>query len=272
MPADRRSLQLTTVYRQRLDATRDRLQRLAEERWPSIEELDSSDWTDRMAAAVAQAQIEAIRATSGYLAAFLTSELGRRSQGPILSRSYAGVGADGRSLEQSLQSPLIGVYGRLKDGSGPNEALGYGLDRAKRQVGMDFDAAHRRALLEAIDSDERFDGWQRALRGTCGACAAVAGRVEHGLMFQVHPGCRCVSEPVVAGVPNTFPRPTGAELFAAKSEAEQDEMVGPLAAQMLREGRIELHELVEHESLDSDTPSFITQRPVEQLMATNPTA
>lgn len=61
---------------------------------------------------------------------------------------------------------------------------------------MDFDHAHRTSLLEAIASDDRFDGWQRALAGTCGACASVASGVSHELHFQVHPSCQCVSEPV----------------------------------------------------------------------------
>jgi hypothetical protein len=105
---------------------------------------------------------------------------------------------------------------------------------------MDFDAAHRKALLETIDRDDRFKGWQRATRGTCGACLGVASHVQGGLHFPVHPGCHCVSEPVVAGVPQTVARATGAELFAAKSEDEQNESLGPLAAQLVREGRVEL--------------------------------
>lgn len=266
MPASPRSLQLTNSYRLRLDATRQRLQRLAAQRWPSIEELDSSDWADRMAAQVAQAQTQAIRTTAGYLTAFLTSELGKPTTGPFIdSRSEAGKSRDGRSLTEAFQSPLIGVRARLAAGESPEAALKFGLDRATRAVGVDFDAAHRTALLKAIESDSRFEGWQRATSGTCGACLSVASHVHNGIHFQVHPGCKCVSEPVVAGVSNTFARATGAELLAAKSEAEQDEAVGPLAAQMLREGRIQLSELAEEEHLDTGG-SFITQKPVDQLV------
>lgn len=350
MPANRLSLNLTTAYRQRLDLARDRLQRLAEERWPSLDDFDGSDWPRRMAGLVAQAQTEAIRASAGYLGTYLTLELGKRSSAPAIdSRTFAGKSRDGRPLAESLESPIIGVRTALKqayavpgqmvdvspadarkwlaggthgglqqsevdalaekmkagtwdpklgviritgdgfvfDGQhrlravvqsgltvkmevarGVPDPIRYGLDRAKRQVGVDFDAAHRQALLGAIDADDRFDGWQRALRGTCGACAAVASHVEHGIHFAVHPGCHCVSEPVVKGVPNLFPRATGAELFAAKSDEELDEAVGPLAATLLREGRIQLSELVQHEELDSDQAGFITQKPAEQLLTT----
>ena len=268
MPHSPRSQLLTKQYRQRLDAQRDRLQRLAVERWPTIEELDSTDWTKRMATAVEQAQVEALRTTAGYLSAFLTLEMGKRTQSyGIDSRSKAGFSTDGQPLGEGLRSPLIGVYVRLKKGSDASEALGFGLSRARRQVGMDFDAAHRLALLEAIDSDDRFAGWQRATNGTCGACLAVAAHVHHGLSFPVHPGCHCVSEPVVSGVPNSFPRPTGTELFAQKSESEKNEAVGPKAAALLAVGAIELSELVQYEELDSDMPDLITQRPVDQLLA-----
>jgi hypothetical protein len=273
MPANRLSLQLTKAYQQRLNVSREQVQRLASESWPSIEAFDGSDWSQRMARTVAQAQTQTIRTTAGYLSAFLTLELGKRTTGPAIdSRSYIGKSFDGASLAKGLESPLIGVRARLAQGSSAAEALRYGLDRAKRQVGMDLDRAHRQALLDAIHNDDRFDGWQRATSGTCGACLSVAAHVSHGLWFPVHPGCQCVSEPVVAGLPNTFARATGAELFAAKSEDEQNEAVGPLAAQMLREGRIQLSDLVEHEELNSTDHGFITQKPVDRLVATNPTA
>jgi hypothetical protein len=57
-------------------------------------------------------------------------------------------------------------------------------------------------------------------------------------------------------------------LFAAKSEAEQDEMLGPEAAALVRGGQIQLSDLVEHEHLDSDQEAFITQKPVDRLIAT----
>lgn len=271
MPSNPLSLQLTKTYRHRLDATRERLQRLAVERWPTIEALDSTDWSVRMAQAIEQGQTEAVRATAGYLSGFLTLELGKRTKGPSIdSRFYAGKAADGGTLAKSMESPLIGVLARLQGGSDAEEALAYGLGRAKRQVGMDLDAAHRAALLDGIHNDERFDGWQRATRGTCGACIAVAGELHHSPDFPVHPGCGCVSQPVVSGVPNNFPLPTGTQLFATKSEAEQNEALGPKAAALVRAGVIELDQLVEHETFDSNTAPIITQRPVDQLVtATN---
>lgn len=271
MPAQRRSLALTDAYRERVLASRGRLQALAVQRWPTIDQLDGTVWPDRMAASVAQAQLAAVRATGAYLSLYLSSETGKRQRGPqIDARAYAGLSRDGRPLTESLRSPLIGVRFGLKEvyratgremevtpkqarswlqggthaGFDKQRALrlaqkmrsgewdstrapiriartGFVLDgqhrlqaivglgrpitlsvatnlpdplregasRAARMVGVDFDHAHRTALLAAIDADERIDGWQRALRGTCGACAGIATGPSGGLRFEVHPGC-----------------------------------------------------------------------------------
>lgn len=60
-------------------------------------------------------------------------------------------------------------------------------------------------------------------------------------------------------------RPTGKEIFDAKTEAEQNDALGPLAAQLVRDGKTELSDLVQHETMDSDTATIITQKPVSDL-------
>lgn len=268
MAASQRSLRVTELYRQRLLLTRARVERDVTERWRALmpEDLDGGVWIDFAARTVAAAQTEATRATSGYLAAFLTSELGRSTAVlGIDSRRYAGLSRDGRPLAEALSSPIIGTKATLGEGRSTGEAIEFGLLRAKRMVELDTMHAARTALLDAIDADDRFDGWRRAVRGTCGACAGAAAGVSHGLSFPVHPGCQCVSEPNVRDVPNRFPRPSGAEIFAAKSRDEQDEMLGPESADLVRSGAIELSDLVAHSPLDSDQPNFITQRPVSAL-------
>jgi hypothetical protein len=135
-------------------------------------------------------------------------------------------------------------------------------------VSVDYDHAHRTALLDGLAADERFQGWQRAVTGTCGACAGdIAVEVSTNLPsipLQVHPNCQCVTQPVVTGVPQTITLPTGTEIFNAKSTREQDEMVGPKAAAAVRAGSVGLEELVERSPLDSDQDDFITQKPLPQ--------
>src|SRR5688572_25503361 len=116
MPQNQWSPNLTTAYRTRLLATRQRLQDQAERDWPEIESLDGTDWPERMAAAVTQGQVEAVRVTTAYLAAYLTAETGRRSRAPSIDPDeFAGESADGRPLHQAFESPLIGTLGALKE-------------------------------------------------------------------------------------------------------------------------------------------------------------
>jgi hypothetical protein len=269
MPAAESSLRITEAYRARLFGLRSQLERRAELLWPTIEGLDDFTWTNKAAAATQNAQREAVALTGAYLSAFLSSEVGTRTRGPILdTRRYSGLSRDGRPLRDALRSPMIGVRFKLKEGATPEEALAYGLNRAKRMVSVDYDHAHRTALLDGLAADERFQGWQRAVTGTCGACAGdIAVEVSTNLPsipLQVHPNCQCVTQPVVTGVPQTITLPTGTEIFNAKSTREQDEMVGPKAAAAVRAGSVGLEELVERSPLDSDQDDFITQKPLPQ--------
>jgi hypothetical protein len=58
-------------------------------------------------------------------------------------------------------------------------------------------------------------------------------------------------------------RPTGTEIFNAKSPAEQDAMLGPKAAEAVRAGDVGLDELVERSPLATQD-DYITQKPLPQ--------
>jgi hypothetical protein len=262
MPQNARSLQLTDAYRTRLLAIGDRAEREARRRWPTIEQLDGTDWPERTAAELTLAQRQAIRLTAGYLGAFIRSEGGRGTVPAIDSRRYAGLSRDGRPLSDALLSPIIGVRAKLKAGEPPIAALAFGLQRATRTVGFEAVQAARDALQDAVRDDDRLSGWERAVAGTCAACMALSG--SSGPRFEVHPSCQCVPQPTVTGAANRFPLPTGAALFSSLPKAEQDAAVGPEAAAAVREGA-DLKDFVGHSRLQSDTPDFITQRPVEDV-------
>lgn len=198
-----RSLRLTDAYRERLAVTRERAQATAAARWPTIEQLDDSDFTERTAAALTRSQTEAVRATAGYLTAFVSSETGRRVRAHAPdTRRYAGISRDGRPLSESLRSPIIGVLSDLKAGKPYVEALEHGKNRALRMIEMDLMHAARSALNDAMDESPDVEGWQRAVKGTCGACMgdiAVEVRTElPAIPLQVHPNCQCVTEPVMS--------------------------------------------------------------------------
>jgi hypothetical protein len=262
MPASRRSLEVTNAYRARLAAIRQRAEARARQGWPTIDTLDGTRWADQAAQVVAAAQTEAVRATAGYVTAYVSTELGRRVPAVrIDSRQYAGSARDGRPLPEALRSPLIGVLGLLKQGRAPHDALRIGLHRGLRMIEVDLMHAGRAALLDTIEADDRLDGWQRATAGTCGACMSLSG--TSGASFQVHPGCQCQPQPVVRGVPNRVPLLTGAEMFRRLTVEEQDAQFGPEKADALRAGDVELADLVQRSPLATGDTDFITEKPLD---------
>lgn len=262
MPASQRSLALTNAYRNRLLDIRWRTERGAIREFPSIDTLDTTEFVSKAARVVARGQIDAVRATAGYLAAYLSSELGRRVPAVALdTRKYAGLSRDGRPLDDALRSPLIGVLAKLKDGADPTEAVAYGRNRALRMVEVDLMHAARAALLDEIDRDDRIEGWQRATAGTCGACMALSG--SGGARFEVHPGCQCTPQPVVRGVRDRFPLPTGEQMLEALSRAELVERFGEEKADKLAAGAA-LADLVERVQLET-ADDFISEAPAEAL-------
>jgi hypothetical protein len=204
-------------------------------------------------------QSEAIRLSGGYLAATLTAETGERATASV-PRDGIGLARDGRPLDVALRSPLILVKSELKQGQTLDRALQLGERRALLMAGLAVDAIAQQALLLGIDEDDRFDGWQRAVRGTCGACLGSATGPDGGFSFPKHPNCRCVSEPRVRGVRDRFPRPTGAMLFAAMSDDEQDAAVGPKVAEAIRTGSVTLADLV-GSSAQAQGDDYLTQAP-----------
>jgi hypothetical protein len=73
------------------------------------------------------------------------------------------------------------------------------------------------------------------------------------------PQLATVDEMVEAGIP-----PTGEQMFNHKSHEEQDEMLGPQAANAVRSGLVTLDQL-KGESELAEGENFITQRPLSDL-------
>lgn len=236
----------------------------AQELWPTIEELNASRWPEQMDAVVSAAQRQALRLASGYLTAFMRSELGG-GRTISLDTSQVGLARDGRPLVELLSSPLIGVKAALKKNRSAPDALQLGWVRAKRSVEFEVMQTPRDVVREFLNADDRFDGFQRAVAGTCAACEALSG--DGGPHFEVHPGCECELQPVVAGTRDLHPVATGFALFMRKSSEAQDAAVGPEAAELIRSGQADLRDFVSHSKQD-EQPDFITQRPVKDVHRT----
>lgn len=272
MPAELLSFHVTDAYRDRVQQLHLTFGTLLRLRWSQITtDLDETyeAWLTAAAPAITLAQRQAVEASGAYLTAFLTSEFGSPTEAsPIETAPYAGWSRDGRPLREALASPLIAVKSSLARGADLPRALRDGQVRMERMVGLEIDHAALDSLLHGIDADDQFDGWERAVRGTCGACLAAATGPTDGLLFPRHPHCKCVAEPRVRGVPIRFPRPTGAALFAAMTPAQQDEAVGPAVAESIREGEIALADLL-GVSAQATTEDFLTQASVASSRGVN---
>lgn len=70
-----------------------------------------------------------------------------------------------------------------------------------------------------------------------------------------------VEEMAEAGIP-----PTGEQIFNDKTPEQQDEMLGPEAANAIRSGLVTLDQL-QGESELTESVNFITQRPISDIIA-----
>jgi hypothetical protein len=216
-----------------------------------------------MAQVVSRAQLEGVRLTAGFLAAYLRSESGKGTVPVIDSARYVGLSRDGRALSEALRSPIIGVLAALKEGKAPQEALNLGLVRARRSAGFEAIQTPRDALLDAIEENPRIEGFQRQVAGTCGACMALSGTDN----MDTHPGCVCFPVPKVVGVREAIAIPTGIDLFRSLTTQQQDQALGAEAAELVR-GGAPLQDFVSH-SKQSERDDLLTQAPVEDVPAAN---
>lgn len=202
MPANRRSLAITDSYRRHLSALVRGADRMARVQWRKLDwaNLDRSFLPIHLTvlANVRQAQLEAVRLTSGYLGAYLSSELGEHVDPPTLKAAdYVGRSVTDRDLASSLNSPLIKV--KVANKSGMPDPMGLGLRTMIAVVDVNVKHAARQSLQDAMETDERIVGWKRAVSGTCAACDGMAdgSTLPAGTPLEIHPNCECVSEAVV---------------------------------------------------------------------------
>lgn len=195
------SLRLTDQYRERMVALREGAQMEALRIWGKVDgrNLDATYQSKSLANSVAQMQREAVRLSGGYIHAFIEIERGERVGTPVVHRESIGEARNGDSLTKALESPMISVKARIKNGESVDKALEFGQQRLVRMVGLAVDTSTREALQSGMESSPHVDGYKRAVRGTCGACMAANKTSFYGLSVPmgIHPNCQCVTEPAV---------------------------------------------------------------------------
>lgn len=280
MPSSQASLELTDDYQRDLVQQRRRAAEALTASWPLVDgdnlETSYGAWAVASGALISETQRTGITASRLYLAAFIASELARRSA-PLAVGDigrFAGQDRFGRTLDRALTPPLMTIKAAIASGEVMTRALRMGQNRAMRIAADAMAAAPRAALLEQLRGAREVIGWRRVATGskTCGACLADATGDVRDLKepFRIHTSCDCVSEPVVDGARDHVQRPTGRELFDAMTVAQQNEMFaghgGEAKAELVRSGAIDFQDLI---SADPRVigQDGITETPLAELVA-----
>jgi hypothetical protein len=271
VPSSHRALRVTDTYRRRVALLRQQAQHTATRNWSVVDGADLNGthrlWVARTAPRLVEVQRAAARLSVAYLTAFVAVELGRRVTPPRTPPANAiGVSRAGKPIAAALDDSLVPVKVAIKDGKTVGAALALGLTAIARNASEDVAFTARDTVSAGITADDRIVGWQRVTNGGCGACLALADGdvMPDDTELEIHDNCQCTAEPVVADTPNDVQRPTGSDQFAAMTQAQQDQSLGPDAAQLVRDGQVPLRDLVERSPMDAIADQ-ITQSPLEAL-------
>lgn len=276
MPATREGLAVTERYRRAVIGLRDRTVHLATATWPVVESADHladayAAWAARLAGAIVAAQATAALATGAYLAAYMAAET-RRAPARSMSIDpdrYAGYTRAGKPVRDAIDLSLgLALRDRERTGGPFRQALEAALKRNVRLGGDEIMAAPRYALHDLMTADPSITGWKRVAAATaCPVCLAAADGQTYKVdrLLEIHDHCTCTAEPIITGLPDHAPRPTGSELWAAMTPAEQDAAAGPAAAQAIRDGA-PFRSLIAHREMH-EQPTQIVQRPAGSLSA-----
>lgn len=202
-------------------------------------------WAERIptvtaAVTAAQRTSAASALVSGALA------LGQQDQwaepdGLVDPGAFAGLAADGRSLDTLLRGPAITARTLIAGGVEPAEALAAGGRQLSMMVLTEIADAGRGAVGVQIAARPRV-GYVRMLNPpSCSRCVILAGRFYRWNQgFLRHPRCDCTHVPtMVTDQAEAFAEgliDDPYEVFKRMSEAEQNRVFTNAGAQAIRDG------------------------------------
>lgn len=228
---------------------RDRALLELEAAWRELDEYDVdtslAELAPRLAGTIILAKRHNATASAAYLADFVALELGEPRGEPVALEDRSTVTAAGVPVLAAVSQLAPAIKWATSTGKSPTEAKSFAFARLATIASSEIVDAGRDALHEAMLADERVAGWQRVVYGTCAACLGRQGESSSAKAekLRVHPHCRCMTEPVVAGVEPAVKRPTARQLFERMTIAEQDAAFGKQAAEQLRSGSLSLSKL-----------------------------
>lgn len=212
----------------------------------------------RLVKVLTAGQMAAASGADDYVSAVAAAEDAGGEEAFVNPAAFAGVAADGRSLDTLMLRPLITAYRAIGDGATPVQALGAGRGLLATIVRSEVADAGRGAVGVGIAGRRTIQGYVRVVQPpACGRCIILAG-TEWGWNkgFQRHPKCDCIHLPTTliarnqhrGGLRGDSFTPTNRQgsaargfispraMFNSLSRAEQDRVFGEAGARAIREG------------------------------------
>lgn len=212
--------------------------------------LDVSDLTgswnagigSRMTQVVTAGQLASARLADHYVDEVVDAEgADPQRAGAVRPSAFAGLAADGRSLDSLMYLSVITTKQGIGGGLGTQDALMRGLRQALTLSGSEVTQAGRGAVGTSMVGKRTIQGYVRVVNPpACARCIILAGK-EYGWNrgFQRHPKCDCVHLPTTLIARNQHPdrgfiNPDS--YFNHLSRAEQDRIFTAAGARAIREG------------------------------------
>lgn len=179
--------------------TADRVQML----WAELDRRDlTGSWESLVGPgivrAVALGQAAAASGSDEYVTAVAVAEGDIPDvSGRVRVSAFAGLAADGRSLDSLLYLPVITTKESIAAGLDETESMMRGLNQLLRMAASEVADAGRTATGVAIAASRTINGYIRIASAPCCARCAILSGKEFGWNagFQRHPHCDCVHMP-----------------------------------------------------------------------------
>lgn len=216
-----------------------------QELWRLIDVSDlTGSWNSgigrRMAQAVAAGQLASAGLADDYVDEVVDAEgADPERAGSVRPSAFAGLTADGRSLDTLMYLSVITTKQGIGGGMNTQDAMMRGLHQALTLSGSEVTQAGRGAVGASMVGKRTIQGYVRVVNPpACSRCIILAGK-EYGWNrgFQRHPRCDCVHLPTTLVARNQgrgYIDPDS--YFNNLSRAEQDRVFTAAGARAIREG------------------------------------
>lgn len=202
----------------------------------------------RLVTVLTAGQMAAASGANEYVDSVAGAQGAAGADASVNPSAFAGVAADGRSLDTLMLRPLFTTFEAIKAGSTPAQALSAGRGLLATIIRSEVADASRGAVGAGIAGRRTIHGYVRVVSPpACSRCIILAGK-EYGWNkgFQRHPRCDCVHLPTTLIAHNQhrglragsgrrgFTDPHA--YFDSLSRTEQDRIFTAAGARAIRDG------------------------------------